>query len=124
MHSRPGVANEHQAVGALLDLILFFVFPFQEVYMSVALWLPKLYANAMIMVINARLKIVSSTSYEDHVHMMSFRTAGGVQATGVDVGHLAVTVTKDVSTFSDTLEMKKLVSRYYSYDYYVLTLAV
>ncbi|KAF8900386.1 hypothetical protein CPB85DRAFT_160417 [Mucidula mucida] len=96
------------AVGALLDLILFFVFPFQEVYMSVALWLPKLYANAMIMVINARLKIVSSTSYEDHVHMMSFRTAGGVQATGVDAGHLAVTVTKDVSTFSDTLEVKKL----------------
>ncbi|KAF9009848.1 hypothetical protein BDZ89DRAFT_1047719 [Hymenopellis radicata] len=34
------------AVGALLDLILFFAFPFQE-----------LYANAMIIVINARLKI-------------------------------------------------------------------
>ncbi|KAF8900406.1 hypothetical protein CPB85DRAFT_161459 [Mucidula mucida] len=65
------------ALGALLDLILLLVFPFQSGYMSVALWLPKLYATAMIMAINARLEIVSSTSYEDDVHMMSFRLREG-----------------------------------------------
>lgn len=35
--------------------------------MSISLWLPKLYANAMIMVINARFKIVSGDQVNEHI---------------------------------------------------------
>ncbi|KAF9002232.1 hypothetical protein BDZ89DRAFT_1026959 [Hymenopellis radicata] len=106
------------AVGALLDLILFFAFPFQEVYMSVALWLPKLYANAMIMVINARLKIGVS-GVEDRVHLMSTHSIRFTPSPGtpVDDGRFlqspsptreGVTDRKDLSMYDGTLEMKKM----------------
>ncbi|KAF9022335.1 hypothetical protein BDZ89DRAFT_1137395 [Hymenopellis radicata] len=45
------------AVAAIVDLVLFYAFPGGAIYTAVALILPKLYANAMIMVLNARLKI-------------------------------------------------------------------
>ncbi|KAF9002231.1 hypothetical protein BDZ89DRAFT_1169849 [Hymenopellis radicata] len=112
------------AVGALLDLILFFAFPFQEVYMSVALWLPKLYANAMIMVINARLKIVYSNG-DGHVTTRSgvrFRGLTASPETVVDTRLLQsranipldVTIRKDPSVYSDTMEMKKMASAFHN----------
>lgn len=62
------------AVVALLDLVIFFVFPFECVYMSISLWLPKLYANATIMVINAKFKIVYADRDADHI-IQTFPTA-------------------------------------------------
>ncbi|KAK0194321.1 hypothetical protein F5146DRAFT_926364, partial [Armillaria mellea] len=46
------------AVVALLTLILFFAFPREGLYITPALLVPKLYANAMYMVLNSRFQII------------------------------------------------------------------
>ncbi|KAK0449461.1 hypothetical protein EV421DRAFT_1996530 [Armillaria borealis] len=46
------------AVVALLNVILFFVFPHQTFYMTPALLMPKLYTNTVYMVLNSRMRII------------------------------------------------------------------
>ncbi|KAK0236217.1 hypothetical protein EDD85DRAFT_1010533 [Armillaria nabsnona] len=46
------------ATVALLNLILFFAFPHQTFYTTPALLMPKLYANAVYMVLNSRFRII------------------------------------------------------------------
>ncbi|KAK0446133.1 hypothetical protein EV421DRAFT_1932795 [Armillaria borealis] len=62
------------AVVALLNLILFFVFPHQTFYTTPAPFMPKLYANTVYMVLNSRFRIISGRDtyvfnrYEHHDH--------------------------------------------------------
>ncbi len=114
------------------------MFPFQEVYMSVALWLPKLYANAMIMVINARFRVVYANG-DDHIHIITtrsgvrFRGMTSSPETVIDTRFLQQhspvetdgTATKDRSLYSsDTMEMKKVVSVSYGHLYWLLKLVL
>ncbi|KAK0194314.1 hypothetical protein F5146DRAFT_1119572 [Armillaria mellea] len=46
------------AIVALLSFVLFIVFPNQAFYMTPALIVPKLYANAVYMVLNSRIRII------------------------------------------------------------------
>ncbi|KAK0214042.1 hypothetical protein IW262DRAFT_1322193, partial [Armillaria fumosa] len=46
------------AVVVLLDLILFLAFPHQTFYGAIAVIVPKLYANAILVVLNSRIQIV------------------------------------------------------------------
>ncbi|PBK86537.1 hypothetical protein ARMGADRAFT_1086385 [Armillaria gallica] len=46
------------AVVALLSFILFFAFPHQTFYGTPSIIIPKLYANAVLMVLNSRIRIV------------------------------------------------------------------
>ncbi|KAK0194328.1 hypothetical protein F5146DRAFT_1221791 [Armillaria mellea] len=46
------------AIVALLNVILFFVFPHHTFYMTPALLMPKLYTNTVYMVLNSRIRII------------------------------------------------------------------
>ncbi|KAF9022338.1 hypothetical protein BDZ89DRAFT_1070732 [Hymenopellis radicata] len=100
------------AVVAILDLILFFAFPNECLYISISLWLPKLYANAMIMVINARFRILSRDQADDHptesIHLQFSRVFArsaysSSRGTTDDLPpSLPVTITTEVSVHSDS----------------------
>ncbi|PBK61334.1 hypothetical protein ARMSODRAFT_965122 [Armillaria solidipes] len=102
------------AIGALLNLILFFAFRDQIYYSTLALVMPKLYANSVYMVLNSRIRIMggrdtytSSTDMETTTTMTrditSHSTHGAQRTDGVQGQVSVVTITKEV--FSDDHEM-------------------
>ncbi|PBK66288.1 hypothetical protein ARMSODRAFT_1021489 [Armillaria solidipes] len=62
------------AVVALLTLILFIAFPHQTFYITPALLVPKLYANAIYMVLNSRFQIIGGRDTYMSSTDMSFST--------------------------------------------------
>ncbi|KAK0486523.1 hypothetical protein IW261DRAFT_801449 [Armillaria novae-zelandiae] len=99
------------AIGAILNLILFFAFRDQIYYITLALIMPKLYANSVYMVLNSRIRIMggrdkytSSTDMETMIRdITSHSTHGTQRADGVRGQMSVVTITKEV--FSDDHEM-------------------
>ncbi|KAK0196105.1 hypothetical protein F5146DRAFT_317844 [Armillaria mellea] len=94
------------AIGAILYLILFFAFRDRIYYSTLALIMPKLYANSVYMVLNSRIRIVggretytSSTDMETTTTMIKDITSHsthGIQRTDGVQGQLAVvTITKE-----------------------------
>ncbi|SJK98196.1 uncharacterized protein ARMOST_01457 [Armillaria ostoyae] len=105
------------AIGALLNLILFFAFRDQIYYSTLALIMPKLYANSVYMVLNSRIRIMggrdtytSSTDMETTTTMtrdITSHSTHGAQRTGGVQGQVSViTITKEV--FSDDHEMGRM----------------
>ncbi|PBK61336.1 hypothetical protein ARMSODRAFT_1008877 [Armillaria solidipes] len=102
------------AVGTLINLILFFAFRHQVFYSTVALIMPKLYANSVYMVLNSRIRIIcgrdtytSSTDMEITTTMMrnttSHPTQGTQQTDGVQGQVSVVAVTKEVLSSDDDM---------------------
>ncbi|KAK0226572.1 hypothetical protein IW262DRAFT_1480634, partial [Armillaria fumosa] len=94
------------AIGAILNLILFFAFRDQIYYSTLALIMTKLYANSVYMVLNSRIRIMggrdtymSSTDMETTTTMIrdiTSHSTHGTQRTDGAQGHLAVvTITKE-----------------------------
>ncbi|KAK0454308.1 hypothetical protein EV421DRAFT_409871 [Armillaria borealis] len=105
------------AIGALLNLILFFAFRDQIYYSTLALVMPKLYANSVYMVLNSRIRIMggrdtytSSTDMETTTTMtrdITSHSTHGTQRTGGVQGQMSVvTITKEI--FSDDHEMGRM----------------
>lgn len=74
------------AIVALLNFIFFFVFPDTGYYGVPALIMPKLYANSVLMVLNARIKIIGGRA----TYISTFDAAHGPRnahngATGYNV---------------------------------------
>ncbi|KAK0485596.1 hypothetical protein EDD18DRAFT_673532 [Armillaria luteobubalina] len=102
------------AIGAILNLILFFAFRDQIYYITLALIMPKLYANSVYMVLNSRIRIMggrdtytSPTDMETTAttirDIASHSTNGRQRMNGVQGQLAVVTITKEV--FSDDHEM-------------------
>ncbi|KAK0226538.1 hypothetical protein IW262DRAFT_1431579 [Armillaria fumosa] len=100
---------------ALVIPILFFMFPYQAFFMTPALIISKLYANAIYMVLNSRVRIMggrdtytSSTDMEITTTMMrdiTSHSTQGAQRTPV------VAITKEVFTSDD--EMGRMTVSYF-----------
>jgi len=76
------------AVVALANMILFFVFPGKTYYATPAAVMPKIYANTILTVLNARMRImdgrttyVSVTDIGSNVMSLDFRRPGGQTGT-------------------------------------------
>ncbi|KAK0459901.1 hypothetical protein IW261DRAFT_426718 [Armillaria novae-zelandiae] len=99
------------AIGAILNLILFFAFRDQIYYITLALIIPKLYANSVYMVLNSRIRIMggrdtytSSTDMETMIRDVASHSTHDTQRTDGVRGQVSVaTITKEV--FSDDHEM-------------------
>ncbi|PBK86536.1 hypothetical protein ARMGADRAFT_1017234 [Armillaria gallica] len=102
------------AIGAILALILFFAFRDQIFYSTIALIMPKLYANSVYMVLNSRIRIMggrdtytSSTDMETTTAMMRDTTSHPMQGTqrmdGVRGQVSVVTITKEVFSSDDDM---------------------
>ncbi|KAK0454310.1 hypothetical protein EV421DRAFT_409902 [Armillaria borealis] len=102
------------AVGTLLNLILFFAFRDQVFYSTVALIMPKLYANSVYMVLNSRIRIIcgrdtytASTDMEITTTMMRNTTPHPTQGTqrtdGVQGQVSVVAITKEVFSSDDDM---------------------
>ncbi|PBK67746.1 hypothetical protein ARMSODRAFT_1020266 [Armillaria solidipes] len=102
------------AVVVLLNLILFFAFPHQTFYGATSVIVPKLYANAILMVLNSRIRIVggrdtytSSTDMSITTTMMrditSQSTEGTRPADDMQGRVSVVAITQEV--FNDELKM-------------------
>ncbi|PBK86520.1 hypothetical protein ARMGADRAFT_529581 [Armillaria gallica] len=102
------------AIGAILNLILFFAFRDQIFYSTIALIMPKLYANSVYMVLNSRIRIMggrdtytSSTDMEITTAMMRDTTSHPTQGTqrtdGVRGQVSVVTITKEVFSSDDDM---------------------
>ncbi|KAK0196023.1 hypothetical protein F5146DRAFT_951768 [Armillaria mellea] len=94
------------AVAAFLNLVLFFVFPHQAVFMTLAIIMPKLYANTVYMVLNSRIRIMggrdtytSSNDMEPTTTLMMASTPQLMQdmqrTDGVQRPATVVTITKE-----------------------------
>ncbi|KAK0236463.1 hypothetical protein EDD85DRAFT_954322 [Armillaria nabsnona] len=79
------------AVVALLSFVLFIVFPNQSFYMTPALLMPKLYANAVYMVLNSRIRIIGGRDMYTSSTDMSITTTVlkniASQSAGADGNH-------------------------------------
>lgn len=78
---------------ALLNLILFFAFPGTGYYGTPALIMPKLYANAVLMVLNARITILGGrTAYISnsvvHPNLSGLRFQFHSESTDAELGPL------------------------------------
>ncbi|KAK0454316.1 hypothetical protein EV421DRAFT_2029411 [Armillaria borealis] len=104
------------AVTAFLNLVFFFVFTHETVYMTLAIIMPKLYANTVYMVLNSRIRIMggrdtytSSTDMELATTLIMESTPHPMQGTqrtdGVQGQVTVVTITKEV--FSSDHEMSR-----------------
>ncbi|PBK86488.1 hypothetical protein ARMGADRAFT_529128 [Armillaria gallica] len=102
------------AVGTLLNLILFFAFRDQIFYSTLALIMPKLYANSVYMVLNSRIRIMggrdtytSSTDMEITTAIMRDTTPHPTQGTqrtdGVRGEVSVVTIAKEVFNSDDNM---------------------
>ncbi|KAK0196100.1 hypothetical protein F5146DRAFT_317764 [Armillaria mellea] len=102
------------AVGALLTFILFFAFPHQTFYQAPALLTSEMYANTVIMVLNARIRIMGGrdiyTSDTDMIittnmiRDMIFQSTEGTRLTP-DGMQSAVTITPE--DFNDDNKMSQ-----------------
>ncbi|PBL04245.1 hypothetical protein ARMGADRAFT_1070722 [Armillaria gallica] len=104
------------AVVVLLNLVLFFAFPHQTFYGTTSVIIPKLYSNAILVVLNSRIRIVggrdtytSSTDMSITTTMMrgiSSQTTEGTQpADGMQGQVSVVTITQEV--FNDDHKMDR-----------------
>ncbi|KAK0459320.1 uncharacterized protein EV420DRAFT_315111 [Desarmillaria tabescens] len=102
------------AVVALLNLILFFVFPHESFYTTPALLMPNLYANTVYMVLNSRIRIMggrdtytSSTDMSVTTAMIRDFTSQSTESTrrteGMQGQAPVVTISKEI--FKDDFEM-------------------
>jgi len=102
------------AIGAILNLVLFFAFRDQIFYSTIALIMPKLYANSVYMVLNSRIRIMggrdtytSSTDMEITTAVMRDTTSHPTQGTqrtdGVRGQVSVVTITKEVFRSDDDM---------------------
>ncbi|KAK0474412.1 hypothetical protein IW261DRAFT_1595938 [Armillaria novae-zelandiae] len=107
------------AVIVVINLILFFVFPHQTFYGATSILIPKLYANATLMVLNSRIRIVggrdtytSSADMSITTTMMreiASQSTEGTQPADKIQGQMSIiAMTQDI--FNDKIGQAKLTS--------------
>jgi hypothetical protein len=72
------------ALVAITDVTLFFAFPGKPYFITAGAILPKLYANTILAVLNARFQIVGGRGYSDSMAMDFISFPSYVQNTRID----------------------------------------
>jgi hypothetical protein len=111
----PPISRNDAALVALANLSVFLAFPQKPYFVTGTAVLPSLYANTILVLLNARIQIVGGRGYAPATDMImspgiAFQSSGGT-VTGISESSPAVTLNRETFAAGETgdaVEMKSV----------------